>query len=685
MDTATPRPQSAFLSSFSSRRKGPATPLRIDTPSHVPNVTLVSPETSTCASALSSATSDADSFCWPPPSRPRSRNMKKLSLTLPSAQSSTASLQSPLVSEPSKRIADGPLPHRRRPSVISLPNASTSTLLHRKDEDVEGDDPGSVPYLDGPIHILPGVWLGNEDNARDWRGLMARGIKSILNVAKEVTCPIEGIPSHTLRSVTSHSDLKHSSLQSGPVYHPPHVPSGRPGMHYLQLPWSHGQSDLVTEGFPSAMVFVDQALKRGDGVLIHCQCGVSRSATLIIALVMRAAAQCSPMVPPEVWSLKTMHDAYSFVKEKSKWVGPNMSLIYQLLDYERTLKSTTGSPAPSEQSSLEAEQEWARRRQMADDTDTEGADRENMEVMREARALDQAMEHRRISRKSSASSTGSSAGIGMGHAWRSKYGSGRTRAASITSVATTGSVLSEQLVEEDEERELLGTGGGFIETSCSSAEPTEDEASSTHTFGEADSPDATDVLSGTPKAYPRVSTHVPPSAPAHKTSFNLPSVPATATGTSFQLPKPHGKAKPRKRPPPLFGLLSPVPPSPTTPLPDARLTSRPRPETRKSEPYSASHNANKTAIRKSRSHMPSSATPAQTLFVFPPSPSRSAQTPSTMMLMPSSSLCKSPVPTPRVADFKAEGNRRSFIGVGSLATPTTACSRVDARGWVGLS
>ena len=45
----------------------------------------------------------------------------------------------------------------------------------------------------------------------------------------------------------------------------------------------------------------------------------------MIALVMRAAAQCSPSVPPEVWSLKTMHDAYAFVKEKSKWVGPNMS------------------------------------------------------------------------------------------------------------------------------------------------------------------------------------------------------------------------------------------------------------------------------------------------------------------------------------------------------------------------
>lgn len=612
--------------------------------------------------------------------------MKKLSLTLPSAQSSTTSLQSPIVSEPSKRIADGPLPHRRRPSVISLPNASTSTLLHRKDEDADGDDMGSVPYLDGPVQVLPGIWLGNEDNARDWRGLMARGIKSVLNVAKEVTCPIEGVSSHTLRSVTSHSDLKHSSLHSGPTYYPPHVPSGRPGMHYLQLPWSHGQSDLVTEGFPSAMTFVDQALERGDGILIHCQCGVSRSATLMIALVMRAAAQQSPTVPPEVWALKTMHDAYAFVKEKSKWVGPNMSLIYQLLDYERALKPANGSPSPSEQSSIAAEQEWARRRQMVDDADAGDNDRENVEVMREARALDQAMENRRISRRSSISSIASSNGLGMGHAWRSKYGTGRTRAGSVASVATTGSVLSEQLVEEDEEQELLGTGGGFTETSCSSAEPTEDEASSTHTFGETDSPDATDVLSGTPKAYPRVSTHIPPSAPAHKTSFNLPSAPATATATSFSLPKPHHRSKPKKRPPPLFGLLSPVPPSPITPVSEARSFTRPRPESRKSEPRSVSHGVHKTSSRKyHHHHIPASATPAQTLFVFPPSPSQSAQTPSTMMLVPSSSFLKSPAPTPRVASFRSEGNRRSFIGVSSLATPTTACSHVDARGWVGLS
>lgn len=58
-----------------------------------------------------------------------------------------------------------------------------------------------------------------------------------------------------------------------------------------------------------------------------CQCGISRSATVVIALVMRAAALSLPSAPPEVWGLKNsgMHGAYAYVKERSKWAGPNMS------------------------------------------------------------------------------------------------------------------------------------------------------------------------------------------------------------------------------------------------------------------------------------------------------------------------------------------------------------------------
>jgi tyrosine-protein phosphatase len=56
-----------------------------------------------------------------------------------------------------------------------------------------------------------------------------------------------------------------------------------------------------------------------------CQCGISRSGTIVIALVMRAAASGAADVPEEVVALKGMSAAYAYVKTKSIKVGPNMS------------------------------------------------------------------------------------------------------------------------------------------------------------------------------------------------------------------------------------------------------------------------------------------------------------------------------------------------------------------------
>ena len=49
---------------------------------------------------------------------------------------------------------------------------------------------------------------------------------------------------------------------------------------------------------------------------------------MVIALLMRAAARSSPSVPPEVRALIGMQAAYAYVKQKSKWVGPNMSSVH---------------------------------------------------------------------------------------------------------------------------------------------------------------------------------------------------------------------------------------------------------------------------------------------------------------------------------------------------------------------
>lgn len=152
------------------RRRGPPTALRIDTPQQNPLIAIALDDNPT--SALSS---DSDYSFFNPPQKSRShRNMKKLSLTLPSAQSSSNSLlltSSLPPSEPQSAVSAIPeiqhMERPRRPSVISLPtsaNYTANTLLHRKEE--EGSP--AVPYADGPTQILPGIWLGSEDNGASY-------------------------------------------------------------------------------------------------------------------------------------------------------------------------------------------------------------------------------------------------------------------------------------------------------------------------------------------------------------------------------------------------------------------------------------------------------------------------------------------------------------------------------------
>jgi tyrosine-protein phosphatase len=138
-------------------------------------------------------------------------------------------------------------------------------MLYRREE----DGSPTAPYPDGPIEILPKIWLGAEDNVRDWRGLVTKRIGSVLNVAKEVTLPFDLLMSAEAPHVPSTEEPPCNTPLSRGNYHPADG-TGRPALHYLKLQWSHGQSDLVQRGFPEAMAFVDQSLARGEGVLIQC-------------------------------------------------------------------------------------------------------------------------------------------------------------------------------------------------------------------------------------------------------------------------------------------------------------------------------------------------------------------------------------------------------------------------------
>ena len=352
------------------------------------------------------------------------------------------------------------------------------------------------------------------------------------------------------------------------------------------------------------------------------------------------------------------------------------SLIYQLLEYQKRLKSDIGSVDSSELSPpslADEEEEWGRQRRLMDEQE-----RESTFVLHEAQALDKAMEDRFIARRSSSSSLClSSSKYGMGSAWRIRYGS-RKRTGSVASCRTNGSVLSENLVEQDEEAELLGVGGDF------DSEKNAEESSSSTTSPDED------------QDNDQSSSYVPPSASVHKTAFGI---------SSFNMPRPRAKC----RPPPI-GLPT-VPASPITIIVDSPITTALNGSSKPSSPRlsvstpvqrvvdspctlpgrkhtSSSLQTRNRALRKTRSTQDPLATPltsmnmlSQTLFVFPPSPTAiSTSSTLTITSTPNASSIHFPS-TPRA---QSRGRPRSFISVGTPATSTTAFTKLNVRGYVGI-
>ncbi|KAK9765114.1 tyrosine/serine/threonine protein phosphatase [Basidiobolus ranarum] len=211
----------------------------------------------------------------------KNRNSKNLSLAL-----SGSAVQSLAPATPKTPVASF------RRSVSQVPSKENLTNY-------------DSPYVNGPVCILPYLYLGAEHNASSKDNLNKCDIHFILNVAKEVKNPLLMDPqsSDAVFTVEQGSDIRH--------------------VNYKKFSWGHNQENL-SDFFETAFSYIDDARSRGLSVLVHCQCGVSRSASLIIAYVMRSLRM-------------NVNEAYSFVKARSSTISPNMSLVYQLVDLEKTL------------------------------------------------------------------------------------------------------------------------------------------------------------------------------------------------------------------------------------------------------------------------------------------------------------------------------------------------------------
>ncbi|KAL1990590.1 hypothetical protein VTN49DRAFT_6429 [Thermomyces lanuginosus] len=102
---------------------------------------------------------------------------------------------------------------------------------------------------------------------------------------------------------------------------------------YVHVPWDHN-SEILDDLYPLCEL-IDDRISQGKTVLVHCQLGASRSASLVIAYGLYKNRHLD------------FNDMYDIVKSRSCWVGPNMSLIYQLTDFRSRLQRGIPSTPPS--------------------------------------------------------------------------------------------------------------------------------------------------------------------------------------------------------------------------------------------------------------------------------------------------------------------------------------------------
>ena len=100
---------------------------------------------------------------------------------------------------------------------------------------------------------------------------------------------------------------------------------------YIHIPWDHNTN--VVDDLLSLCELIDQRTQNGKRVLVHCQCGVSRSASLVVAYGLYKNSSLS------------VQEAYNVVKDRSRWIGPNMNLIYQLSEFKSKLAKASRSTA----------------------------------------------------------------------------------------------------------------------------------------------------------------------------------------------------------------------------------------------------------------------------------------------------------------------------------------------------
>lgn len=186
------------------------------------------------------------------------------------------------------------------PMGLSLP-LSTSV----PDSAESGCSSCSTPLYDqgGPVEILPFLYLGSAYHASRKDMLDALGITALINVSANCPNHFEG------------------------------------HYQYKSIPVEDNHKADISSWFNEAIDFIDSIKNAGGRVFVHCQAGISRSATICLAYLMRT-------------NRVKLDEAFEFVKQRRSIISPNFSFMGQLLQFESQVlaphcSAEAGSPAMS--------------------------------------------------------------------------------------------------------------------------------------------------------------------------------------------------------------------------------------------------------------------------------------------------------------------------------------------------
>ncbi|TQN72304.1 Tyrosine-protein phosphatase pmp1 [Colletotrichum shisoi] len=211
-------------------------------------------------------------------------------------------------------------------------------------ENENNEDQKTPGYPDGPIAIYEdNVYLYLEPTAEE-----ASKFDTVINVAREVSNPFSflskpdepmldspAIPSPIPDTAVSNASFSTAfEFPTSDRIETPTTPRAmsfsvqRP--EYIHMPWDHNTD--IAQDLMHLCETIDTRTKEGKRVLVHCQQGASRSASLIIAYGLYRNPDLS------------VNDAYYAAQEKSKWISPNMKLMYCLQDFQKQVSKKKASP-----------------------------------------------------------------------------------------------------------------------------------------------------------------------------------------------------------------------------------------------------------------------------------------------------------------------------------------------------